>query len=203
MDTKKCTKCGEVKPLYEFGKRGSRHRAECKVCRNTELLALRKERYANAPKEGVKECTWCKTAKDFAKFSKGQDEFGLSSWCKECVANASLARKICRTPAQQKSIDEHQKNSRLRQRHARTGFTPEVFARAMVLQKGKCAICGSCLDGLGSKSIAADHCHVSHSPRGVLCKKCNLALGGFNDSVPQLKAAIAYLENPPLWSDLA
>lgn len=39
-ETKRCTKCGELKPLHEFYKRGDsdKHRPACKLCTNTETL---------------------------------------------------------------------------------------------------------------------------------------------------------------------
>ena len=57
------------------------------------------------------------------------------------------------------------------------------------MRSGKyCIICGS------TDRLAIDHCHISNSIRGVLCRKCNLGLGSFDDSIERLKNAIAYLE---------
>lgn len=38
-----------------------------------------------------------------------------------------------------------------------------------------------------------DHCHTTHTFRGWLCHKCNMALGGFNDDKNVLQRAIDYL----------
>ncbi len=45
MDTKECSKCGEVKPLTEFYKRSDRpsHRPDCKQCQRTKSSRYRKE----------------------------------------------------------------------------------------------------------------------------------------------------------------
>lgn len=56
------------------------------------------------------------------------------------------------------------------------------------LQEGKCAICGS----TGPK-WHLDHDHTSGNIRGVLCAKCNLGLGQFNDDPQLLKAAIDHV----------
>ena len=44
MDTKECTKCGEVKPLTEFYKRSDRpsHRPDCKQCQRSKSSRYRK-----------------------------------------------------------------------------------------------------------------------------------------------------------------
>jgi len=59
-------------------------------------------------------------------------------------------------------------------------------------QKGKCAICGN-------KLIKAntDHNHTSGEVRGLLCSRCNRALGRFGDRLDLLLAAVAYLTDPP------
>lgn len=45
METKECTKCGEVKPLSEFYKRSDRpsYRPDCKQCQRTKSSRYRKE----------------------------------------------------------------------------------------------------------------------------------------------------------------
>lgn len=65
-------------------------------------------------------------------------------------------------------------------------------------QNGLCAICNqpesSVIRGK-TVSLAVDHCHATGKIRGLLCTKCNRALGLLNDSVGLLKKAIAYLES--------
>ena len=39
-----------------------------------------------------------------------------------------------------------------------------------------------------------DHCHTSNEVRGILCLKCNMALGNFKDSIENLQNAIKYLK---------
>lgn len=42
-----------------------------------------------------------------------------------------------------------------------------------------------------------DHNHLTGEWRGLLCSRCNQAIGMFNDNVALLQRAIEYLENPP------
>lgn len=44
------------------------------------------------------------------------------------------------------------------------------------------------------KELAVDHCHITGKVRGLLCFRCNSALGKFDDSVDILKKAFLYLE---------
>jgi hypothetical protein len=63
----------------------------------------------------------------------------------------------------------------------------------------KCPICNrseqEVKDKGGKKSGAwcLDHNHKTNTFRGWLCHQCNRALGGMNDDISRLKAAIKYL----------
>lgn len=45
------------------------------------------------------------------------------------------------------------------------------------------------------KELCIDHCHSTGIVRGLLCVRCNVALGNFMDDISILKSAIKYLEN--------
>lgn len=60
---------------------------------------------------------------------------------------------------------------------------------------GMCDICGSTVPGFGRKKLCIDHDHKTGKFRGMLCQKCNLGLGNFNDSPDLLKKATIYLKN--------
>jgi hypothetical protein len=79
------------------------------------------------------------------------------------------------------------------------GITLEDFQSLFDNQDGKCAICSQTLPtildpGKLRKSLAVDHNHDNGKVRGLLCGKCNMALGLFSDSVDILNSAIHYLE---------
>ena len=54
-------------------------------------------------------------------------------------------------------------------------------------QNGKCAICGM------DEILYVDHCHTTKRVRGLLCQKCNTAIGFFKDNVDNIAKAITYL----------
>lgn len=61
-------------------------------------------------------------------------------------------------------------------------------------QAGMCAICGEFLSK-ETKHVMVDHCHETNRIRGLLCRRCNIGLGMFKDSIRNLKEAINYLIN--------
>lgn len=69
-------------------------------------------------------------------------------------------------------------------------FSINDFEKLLDDQKGVCAICGK----KHKKRLSVDHDHKTGKVRGLLCAKCNLALGYFYDNINNLKSAIRYLQ---------
>lgn len=78
-------------------------------------------------------------------------------------------------------------------------MTQQDYDCMLLLQGGSCAICKekeTAVNKSGSvKRLAVDHDHQTGVIRGLLCHRCNLALGHFKDSTSILLAAISYLES--------
>lgn len=70
------------------------------------------------------------------------------------------------------------------------GLTLEQYNDMLVNQVGVCAICK---EKPADRRLSVDHNHKTGKVRGLLCRNCNTALGGFKDSVLILKSAIEYL----------
>jgi hypothetical protein len=60
---------------------------------------------------------------------------------------------------------------------AKRGITPEDYAKLITAQEGRCALCRSA--DPGRRSWCIDHDHETQEVRGLLCWKCNLALGWY------------------------
>ena len=71
-------------------------------------------------------------------------------------------------------------------------LTPEAYDALLAAQGGRCAVCRSTDPG-GRPRFGVDHDHVSGRIRGLLCSKCNIALGLVSDKVETLQALIEYL----------
>ena len=59
---------------------------------------------------------------------------------------------------------------------------------------GRCAVCGETPSGSRHESrLHIDHDHITEKVRGLLCGRCNKALGLAKDDVHILQAMINYL----------
>ena len=70
------------------------------------------------------------------------------------------------------------------------GINRGQYIAMMKDQDNACGICGNTL-----VKPYIDHCHKSGKVRGLLCGKCNWALGMFNDDIDLLASATSYLLN--------
>jgi hypothetical protein len=60
----------------------------------------------------------------------------------------------------------------------------------LALQNGGCASCG---DAPGKIRLHVDHDHSTGLVRGLLCVKCNMALGHLDESPAKAMGLIAYM----------
>ena len=68
------------------------------------------------------------------------------------------------------------------------GMEVEEYLEKVNEQQGACAICKKY-----SPTLCVDHDHDTLKNRGLLCHKCNVGLGHFNDNIQLLADAISYL----------
>ena len=80
---------------------------------------------------------------------------------------------------------------------AKRGWTVALYEQRLAEQDGKCFLCGATPDPNGIKAASklhADHDHVTHRPRDLLCGRCNVGVGMFRDDPALLRAAAEYIE---------
>lgn len=70
------------------------------------------------------------------------------------------------------------------------GITTKDYGILLAAQGGACALCGR---PPGKTDLRVDHDHVTGTVRGLLCHKCNVGLGHFDEDQSILKIAIEYL----------
>lgn len=69
------------------------------------------------------------------------------------------------------------------------GISVEKYNEILHKQNGVCAICFRC----DNRNLSVDHSHETERVRGLLCRKCNLAIGNMEENINFLKSAINYL----------
>lgn len=69
----------------------------------------------------------------------------------------------------------------------RYGLTVSQFRQMLAAANG-CAACG-----VVDVELVIDHCHTSGKVRGLLCARCNVAIGMLDDSEAKLLGALEYL----------
>lgn len=117
--------------------------------------------------------------------------------CHKCGAELAGKPQKNRTclPCKQagrKQISETQRRERARTL-ARYGLTFEAFERMLADQGHRCLICGTDTPGGKGNEFVVDHCHATGRVRGLLCHRCNSALGLLEDDPARMLAAIRYL----------
>lgn len=149
-------------------------------------------------------CNSCRRVKPTGEY------YDTHGRCKVCVREISrnrYAAKIADRPKKEPKRARTYSAEQLaewanRDYKRRMGITFEERDAMLEAQGGVCAICrspepfgnGWCTDHdhscCDSKSKSCGECI-----RGILCRKCNLALGHAQDSIDILRAAIKYLED--------
>lgn len=78
------------------------------------------------------------------------------------------------------------------------GITLAEYEQLSVKQEHKCAICGEPEVAVHratnvTNKLSVDHDHATGVVRGLLCNRCNTAIGSFRDSIELLRKAMVYL----------
>lgn len=140
----------------------------------------------------MKVCRVCsKSDVEFAKHPRFKD--GLDSICKGCKKDREKARydlKKDEILAKQRGKTKLNVNYRKHDLKRRFGITVEEFEAMLLAQNNLCKICKR--ESL-EKRLAVDHCHTTGKVRGLLCTRCNLGIGYFQDDPNLLIEAVAYL----------
>ncbi len=162
--------------------------------RNKAKVIARSEQWRLANKE--------KIAEIHRKYRAS--EKGKAAWQKHYEANKE--KIIARTKAHQKKPEvivrtkeaRHLKGQKRKVKQY--GLTIEQYDQMLESQNHVCAICFQPETAFDSrlkvtKKLAIDHCHKTAKIRGLLCSRCNLGLGRFEDSIEIFKSIIEYLSN--------
>lgn len=134
------------------------------------------------PARKCSKCGVVKGLKEGFNRSRGQF-FGFFSQCKQCTSADKKARGY-----RQADLRKH------------FDITLEEYNKISELQQDVCAICRrKCLSG---NNLAVDHDHETDVIRGLLCDKCNGALGMLEENEDIIWNMLEYLKKHK-WSKIA
>ncbi len=130
---------------------------------------------------------------------------GLDTPCRRCCRESEQRRRENPDIRERNRIwckewyKRHPKSTTIRTRMAKFGLSEAGYRSLSMKQNNVCAICNkpetAKIHG-NVKSLAVDHCHSTGRIRGLLCSKCNTAMGLLEDDPSIIRKMIAYLEIP-------
>jgi hypothetical protein len=127
----------------------------------------------------TKICNLCKQEKKVSLFSVDtRSRSGYQTRCKECQS------------AVKKEMASYYRGKHLEYKY---GITHEDYEEMLKQQNHKCSICGIDEVHAENSRLCVDHNHETEKLRGLLCKKCNQAIGLFQDNADFCEAAGRYL----------
>ena len=125
----------------------------------------------------VKRCRACNQEKEITEFRR----VGIKS-------SSDGRYTYCNTCHNEKSKAWHHRNKKkvsISRKAILHRVSPTVIKA--ILKTGKCAICNS------TEDLKIDHCHKTKKIRGLLCSRCNLGIGLFDDNPERLTQAAKYV----------
>lgn len=132
----------------------------------------------------MKRCYICKAKKTESEFHKDRSKpDGFNSRCKSCntvkqsLYTKRIKKEFGRTRARAYELKHYY------------GIMQAEYDSMLKAQNGVCAICKT----KPENTLAVDHCHDSKSVRGLLCRRCNSAIGLFDEDLGKLSAAMDYI----------
>lgn len=189
IDACTCPKCGCPRThghgLQHWGKFAGKRIRRCQECKYEwapeypdGVVPNKRMLYAARLKAATAE--WCNKCQRMLPIDKFRAKSGapelVRSGCVECLNTQRGKRQIVVTLA-------------------KYGLTVEQYEAILAAQGGRCAICREENKSPNVKYVplCVDHCHDTGKFRGLLCNKCNLGMGNFDDDPERMEAAAEYV----------
>lgn len=207
MQTKLCSQCRIEKPIDDFcfkDRKTNRRNSICRECsaknyrlqRQLEGLPVKQSiiKIKKLRKQGLFCCPLCNETKKMEGnfYTNSSSNTGYASHCIPC--QNILARELSQRPEQKNKLHKYyvkhkegQKNRALLKKY---NINLQEYNLLLKQQNGVCAICNS-VDK--DKSLAVDHNHKTGFVRGLLCGRCNPAVGFCKDSPELVMKLFEYL----------
>ena len=168
MVVKRCAKCKQQKALDEF------------------------HNYHGGTRGKQRNCKACVSEFGKAWYLANKEKRGLQNKARRDANPGESSRNVAAWRAA-----NPEKGKRARRRHAWKCYgidlTVEEYDVMFEAQGGRCLGCRRHQSEL-SRSLAVDHDHDTGAVRGLLCARCNTAIGMTSDSPDTLRSLASYLE---------
>lgn len=133
------------------------------------------------------DCAHCKSLKKPEEFNKRTPT----------AANRRPVQNLCRLcqkgyAAGHWGNTEHRQKKKDYSRWYKYNLTKEEFAKLKTEQGGYCKLCKK--PEPANRELCVDHCHATGRVRGLLCLKCNSAIGQLGDDEAGLQKALQYIQ---------
>jgi len=176
-EIKICTLCLIGKNPNRFSKAKNSRDGLCPQCKDCNKINANLYREQPLDPQVSKICASCNTERSPQEYSFNKTaRDGLQSICRDCAREARFKKDY--------------------------GISIEYYNQILEEQDGKCAICHITQNEnvINNKSgeparFAVDHCHRTGNVRGLLCDRCNRALGALRDNPKSAENAAAYLRS--------
>ena len=196
-----CARCGMNLPKSDFHqdvRYKSGVNSWCRLCLNAYKRERRKPHLKRRKVvDGRVECLECRCWKCVEEFRVNKtNSTGVVPYCRPCET-IRQRRWRDRHPQMVKDQQARVKATKSKKKRlARYGLSEDSYKLLFASQCGRCVICMT--QDPGARGWQIDHCHKTGKVRGILCVKCNAALGMASDNVDRLRSMIEYLKR---WAD--
>ncbi len=177
---KTCTGCKQSLPISEFNKCSKSKdgaRGRCKKCRSIKDI----NRYNKA---GSKSYAYAKKYRNSNKDKKAVYNRKYKEANKDKILNEAKRWR-------ENNVNKISSSRRKCNYKRRYNTTIEEYDRMFEEQDGVCYICG---EPSLAKRLAVDHNHETGKVRGLLCARCNIWLGIFENNEELFKQFKIYLK---------
>lgn len=195
--TKKCSKCGESKSLDQFVKDKKSKDGLSWTCRTCDAAYQRayRERMGDVYREKRRQYV----INNLEKVAVRSHRHYLSKK-EELLSQSKMRYEQNKDEINSKRRARRNENTdkfRDQDLQYRFGVTLHNYREMLNKQNGVCAICGKPETAKSNKGklrlLSVDHDHRTGIIRGLLCSRCNTAMGLLLDDISILRAAIRYL----------
>lgn len=202
-DHKRCSHCRESKPRASFAKDG--HAADGLRCRCRQCCSATRRRTATEKASNVERLRKLRRERPDLKAEYSRryyakpEKAALAKAYKQKWERANRARTNATAQrwrdANRERLRTNVNKAAMKRILKRHGITQEQHDEMLRAQGGVCAICRKRSSAAKTRPrLSIDHCHSTNVVRGLLCHRCNVAIGLFGDDPELMRAAAGYVE---------